>query len=86
VVGEDVEDDRRAVDHRDAELLLQVALLPREQLVVHGDQVRVGVLRRLLQLGQLAAAEVAVRIRPLAPLDHLARDRHAGGAKELAKL
>ncbi len=41
VVGEDVEDDRRAVDHRHAGLLLEVALLAREQLVVAGDQVGV---------------------------------------------
>ena len=86
VVGEDVEDDRRAVDHRDAELLLEVALLSREQLVVDGDQVRVGVLGRLLQLRELPATEVAVRVRPLTALHHLAGDRHAGGAEELAKL
>ena len=42
VRGEDVEDHRRAVDHRHAERLLQVALLARGQLVVAGDQVRVG--------------------------------------------
>ena len=41
VVGEDVEDDRRAVDHRHAERLLEVALLARRQLVVAGDQVGV---------------------------------------------
>ena len=41
VVGEDVEDHRGAVDHRDAQRLLQVALLARRQLVVAGDQVGV---------------------------------------------
>ena len=86
VVGEDVEDDRRAVDHRHAELLLEVALLARQQLVVHRDQVGVRLLHGLLQLGELAAAEVAVRIRALAALDHLARDRHAGGAEQLTQL
>ena len=86
VVGEDVEDDRRPVDDRHAELLLEVALLARQQLVVDRDQVRVGLLGRLLQLGELPAAEVAVRIGPLAALHHLARDRHAGGAQELAQL
>ena len=45
VVGEDVEDDRRAVDDRHAELLLERALLPRRELVVGGDEVRVGRLR-----------------------------------------
>ncbi len=86
VVGEDVEDDRRAVDHRHAELLLEVALLARQQLVVDGDQVGVGLLRGLPQLGQLAAAEVAVRIGPVAALDHLRRDRDSGGPKQLAEL
>ena len=42
VGGEDVEDDRRAVDHRHAERRLEVALLARRQLVVAGDEVRVG--------------------------------------------
>ena len=41
VVGEDVEDHRRPVDHRHAETLLEVALLPRNELVVAGDEVRV---------------------------------------------
>ena len=86
VVGEDVEDDRRAVDHRHAELLLEVALLARQQLVVDRDQVGVGLLHRLLQLGELAAAEVAVRVGPLAALHHLAGDGHAGGAQQLAQL
>ena len=34
VVGEDVEDDRGAVDHRHVERLLEVALLARAELVV----------------------------------------------------
>ena len=41
VVGEDVEDDGGAVQHRHVELLLEVALLARRQLVVGGDEVRV---------------------------------------------
>ena len=45
VDGEDVEDHRGAVDHRHAELLLEVALLARGQLVVAGDEVRVGAAR-----------------------------------------
>ena len=46
VVGEDVEDDRRAVDHRHVELLLEVALLARQQLVVAGHEVGVRSPRR----------------------------------------
>ena len=45
VRGEDVEDDRRAVDHRDPERRLEVALLARRELVVAGDEVRVGARR-----------------------------------------
>ncbi len=41
VVGEDVEDHRGAVDHGHAERLLEVALLPRRELVVDGNEVRV---------------------------------------------
>ena len=79
VRGEDVEDHRRAVDDRQAERLLEVALLARRQLVVAGDQVRVGCLRGGLRLGHLARAEVGVRVRLLAALHHLPHDRHAGG-------
>ncbi len=39
MVGEDVEDDRRPVDDRHADLLLEVALLPGQQLVVAGHEV-----------------------------------------------
>ena len=86
MVGEDVEDDRRAVDHRHADRLLEVALLARQQLVVEGDQVGPGLGDRLLQLLQLALAEVGVRIRARAALDQLARDRHARGAQQLLQL
>ena len=41
VVGEDVENHRRAVDHRHTERRLQVALLARRQLVIAGDDVGV---------------------------------------------
>ena len=68
VVGEDVEDHRGAVDHRHPERRLEVALLARRQLVVAGDQVGVAGLDLGLQLGQLAAAEVAVGVGLLALL------------------
>ncbi len=86
VRGEDVEDHGRAIDDRQAERLLEVALLARGQLVVAGDQVRVAGLRGGLRLGDLAGPEVGVRVRLLAALDHLADDRHAGGAQQLAQL
>ena len=86
VVGEDVEDDRRAVDHRHADGLLEIALLARQQLVVARDEVGVGVLDRLLELGELALAEVAVGIGLRTLLGHLADDGRTGGAQQLAQL
>ncbi len=86
VRGEDVEDHRRAVDDRQAERLLHVALLARRQLVVAGDQVRAARARELLALLQLAGAEVGVRVGLLAALDQLAHDRHARRSQELSEL
>ena len=86
MVGEDVEDDRGAVDHRHADGLLQVPLLAGQQLVVAGHEVRARVRDRPLQVGQLALSEVAVRVGLRAPLDQLARHGHAGGPQELAQL
>ncbi len=86
VRGEDVEDDGRAIDDRHAERLLEVALLACAQLVVAGDHVRVALMRGLLGLGHLARAEVGVRVRLLAALDHLPHDFHAGRAQQLVQL
>src|SRR5262249_26415435 len=86
VVGEDVEDHRGAVDHRDAERRLQIALLAREQLVVAGDQVRVGGGDFGFQLLEAAAAEIAVGVGlgPLLGGDPGGGD--AGGAQQLLQL
>ena len=70
--GEDVEDDRRPVDHRDAERGLEVALLAGRELVVAGDEVGVYARQVGLQLLELARAEVGVRVRALTALDQLA--------------
>ena len=86
MVGEDVEDDRGPVDDRNAGLLLQVALLARQELVVDCDQVRAGLLDDPLQLAELALAEVAIGVGARAPLDQLAGVGDARGAKELAQL
>jgi hypothetical protein len=86
VVGEDVEDDRRAVDHRHAERLLEVALLAWHELVIARHEVGAGVGDRPPQLGQLSAAEVAVGIGALPALDKLTGDRHAGRPQQLAQL
>src|SRR5205807_2046237 len=60
VVGEDVEDHRGAIDHGDAQRLLQGALLAGGELVVAGHEVRVRVGDRRPQLAHLARAHVAV--------------------------
>ena len=59
------------------ELLLEVALLARRELVVGGDQVRVRGLDLALQLGDLAPAQVAVGVGLVAALDQVAGGRDA---------
>jgi hypothetical protein len=86
VAGEDVEDHRRAIDHRHAELLLEVALLARRELVVAGDEVGVGVGDQRLELIDLARPQVEVGMRLLAMLDELGGDRHARRAQQLLEL
>jgi hypothetical protein len=86
VAGEDVEDHRRAVEHRQVELGLEVALLARRELVVGDDEVGVRLLQLRLDLVDLARAEVQVGVRLVADLDDLADGRHAGGAQQLAQL
>jgi hypothetical protein len=86
VGGEDVEDDRRAIDHGKAERGLEVALLARGQLVVTGDQVGVRAGQLGLQLVELARAEIGVGMRVVAPLDQLPDAGHARGAQQLAQL
>src|SRR3954470_24891036 len=86
VPGEDVEDDRGAVDDRHPELLLEVAPLARRELVVDRDEVRVGAPGLVLDLRELARAEVRVRVRRVAVLDRLADRRDPRGAQQLPKL
>jgi hypothetical protein len=86
VDGEDVEDHGGAVDHRHPDLLLEVALLARAQLVVAGDDVGVCLLDELLELRRLARAEVEIGMRLVAALDQLAHDRDAGRAQQLLEL
>jgi hypothetical protein len=86
VVGEDVEDHRRAVDHRDAQLLLQVAFLARHQLVVAGNQVGVGGRDLAPELGQLSPAQIAIGIGVSPRLGQLARRGDPGRAQKLLQL
>ena len=86
VVGEDVEDDGGAVDHGHAQRRLQVALLARRQLVVAGDQVGAALGQHPLQLAQLPAPQVAVRVGPVAALHQLPLGGDARRAQELLQL
>ena len=71
VGGEDVENDRRPVDHRHTECRLEVALLARRQLIVAGDQIGVGDGHLRLQLIELSGPEIRVRVGTIAALDEL---------------
>ena len=87
VAGEDVEDHRGAVDHRHPELLLEVALLARRELVVDRDEVRVRRLQQRLELVDLARAEVEVRVRASRGAGRSRpTDGDAGGAQQLLEL
>ena len=62
VLGEDVEDQLRAVDDARVERVLERALLRGVELVVDEQHLRAGVAVRLLQLLELALADVRARI------------------------
>ena len=86
VLGEDVEDQLRAIDDARAEGVLQAALLPGVELVVDDQRFGVGVLHEPLQLLELALTHVGPRIGSLTSLHELADRRDAGGAQEFAQL
>ena len=86
VAGEDVEDHGRAVEHRQVERRLEVALLARGQLVVGDDEVGVRRLQQRLELLDLARPEVEVGMRLVADLHHVADGGDAGGPQQLAQL
>ena len=86
VLGEDVEDQRDAVDHVDVEELLEVALLRGRELVVEHDEVDVERVGELLQLRGLARADVGGGIGRVAPLQHELDRLGAGGVDEEREL
>jgi hypothetical protein len=69
VLGEDVEDERRAVDHLDLGPLLQVAQLRRRELAVADHRVGTGRLDHGAQLVDLAPADVGGGVGARAPLN-----------------
>ena len=86
VLGEDVEDQLRAVDDARLERVLERPLLGRVELVVDEQHVGAGVRVERLQLLELALADVRARVRLRAVLDELADGLDARGARELAEL
>ena len=86
VLGEDVEDQRDAVDDVDLEQLLEVALLRGRELVVEHDEVDVERLGELLQLLGLARADVGGGVGRVAPLQHELDGVGAGGVDEQREL
>ena len=69
VLGEDVEDQRGAVDHLDLELLLQLPQLAGRELAVADDGVGPGRLHRVAQLVDLAGTDVGGGVGLRAALD-----------------
>ena len=63
VLGEDVEDQLRAVDDPRLEQVLEAALLRRVELVVDEQRLGAGLAVRVLQLLELALADVGARVR-----------------------
>ena len=86
VLGEDVEDQLRPVDHTRLQRVLERSLLHGRELVVDDQRLRARALERLLQLLELALADVGARVGPLAVLDELGHRLDAGGARELSQL
>ena len=86
MLGEDVEDQLRAVDDARRERVLEAALLGRAELVVDEQRLRARVRELRLQLVELPFPDVAALVGPRPPLDELADRLDPGGARKLAQL
>mmetsp|Transcript_26705 Transcript_26705/g.83651 ORF Transcript_26705/g.83651 Transcript_26705/m.83651 type:complete len:604 (-) Transcript_26705:37-1848(-) len=91
VLAEDVQDERRAVQHLDARLLaaegrLEVALLPRAQLLVQDHGLAPQRLHGRAHLAHLAGPDVGPRVRLLQRLALRAHDIEPRGARQLREL
>ena len=85
-LGEDVEDQPRAVEHLDAELLGEHAHLRGAQFVVEDREVAVVALDDLPELAHLAVADEAARIGRGPLLDQHGRGLASGGLHERGEL
>jgi hypothetical protein len=86
MLGEDVEDQLRAVDDARRECILEVALLARVELVVDEERVGPGFPELGLELPQLSFPDVAALVRPRTALDQLANRLDSGGTRKLTQL
>ena len=86
VLGEDVEDQRDAIDDVDLEQALEVALLRGRELVVEDDEVDVERVGELLQLLGLAGTDVGRGVGRVAPLQHELDGLGARGVGEAREL
>ena len=86
VLREDVEDQLGAVDHTRVERVLEESLLCRVELVVDQQALGAGLLVALLELLELALADVRPLRRAGTVLDDLADRLDSGGPGELLDL
>ena len=85
MLGEDVEDELRAIDHPELERVLEPALLAGIQVVVDHERLGAGLLHLNLQLLELAPPHVGARVGPGAVLDELPGGLDAGRAHQLTR-
>jgi hypothetical protein len=86
VLGEDVEDQGRAVDHLCVDQLLQPAKLARRELVVHDHGVRALSLDHLGDLEDLALPDEGAGVRAGPALQGRVDDLGTGGFRQAAEL
>ena len=86
VLGEDVEDQLRAVDDARVERILEGPLLRRIELGVDEEHFRPRLLVRALQLFELPFPHIGSRVGPAPVLDQLADRLDTRGPGELAQL
>ena len=86
MLGEDVEDQLRAVDDARRQRVLEVALLARIELVVDEERLGSSVRELGLELPELPLADIAALVGPRTALDQLAHRLDAGGTRKLTQL
>ena len=86
VLGEDVEDQLRSVDDARGQCVLERALLGRIELVVDDEHVCFELLEDLLELMELALADVRPRVGRDAVLDDVTARLDACGSRQLGQL